>query len=106
MTFTIPRADWVSDDLAAERGEHAGFEMFSREANDAVAQMIIDVTTEAETKMLLRGAIIERLQQGVAEVRKTYPEVGDTEPEWRIVDVMNLWLDQNGFRNIGRDDLS
>jgi hypothetical protein len=104
MTHQITRPDWVSDDLVAERGPHAGFSMYSTEGNDAVADMVIAVIARAETGMLPKG-IKALLREGVANVAIKFPEVHDTEPEWAIVDAMNEWLAPNGFANIDRDDL-
>jgi hypothetical protein len=55
---------------------------------------------------MMRGAIIERLKEGVKQVYRTHPEIFDTEPEWAIVDAMNFWLAEMGFLAISRDDLS
>ena len=106
MTFTIPRPDWVSDDLVAERGEHAGFQMFSRQGNDACALIVTDIAAGLEQAPQRREDIIARLQHGVRNVRKVHPEIFDTEPEWALVDAMNALLDIHGITHIGRDDLS
>ncbi len=106
MSTDIPRPDWVSDALVEDRGENAGFQMYTREGNDAVAEMLRGVMKDGREKLMMRGAIIERLQQGVKQVRRVHPEIYDTEPEWAIVDAMNVWLAEMGFLAISRDDLS
>ena len=106
MTFTIPRPEWVSDSLIAERGEHAGFQMYSREGNDAVATMLLVVLPLAERLGAHRPAVIDALRNGIREVTKTHPEVWDTEPEWAIVDAVNAFFDTQGWVHISRDDLS
>jgi hypothetical protein len=97
MTFTIPRPDWVSDDLVAERGEHAGFQMYTTEGNDAVAEMVITNLTAAEKSDLPRRVIIAMLKIGVAEVARVHPEVYDTEPRGAILDVLDKFLHEQGF---------
>jgi hypothetical protein len=105
MPHSFPRPDWVSDRLVDERGEHAGFQMYTREGNNAVAEMVIAVIARAEQTRARRDEIRDLLREGVAEVAKVHPEVHDTEPEWAIVDAINLWLDGAGFVRIDRDDL-
>lgn len=106
MTFTIPRADWVSDDLVADRGEHAGFQMFSKEGNDACANMVLSIAQDVSNLGLQREAALILLKDGVKQVRQAHAEIHDTEPEWAIVDAINAFFDTVGFTHIGRDDLS
>jgi hypothetical protein len=105
MTFTIPRADWVSDNLAAERGEHAGFQMFTREGNDAVAALLHHVLRDADLLAARRGVAVAAIHQGVRNLAHRYPEIHDTEPEWAIVDAANLFFDEQGWTPMSRDDL-
>lgn len=106
MTFTIPRAEWVSDDLVADRGEHAGFQMFTKAGNDACANMVLSVAQDVSNLGLQREAALILIKDGVKQVGAIHPEVHDTEPEWAIVDAVNLYFDEVGFTHIGRDDLS
>lgn len=103
--FTIPRPEWVSDDLVAERGPHAGFQMFTREGNDAVALMLTQVFGTITESRLLPSQAKELLYQGVKSLAQVHPEVHDTEPECAIVDAANAFFDSVGFKPISRDDL-
>jgi hypothetical protein len=105
MTFSIPRPDWVSDRLLGERGENAGFQMYSREGNDAVAAMVLDVAAKVEAAPMRRNQAVSLVQEGVLRVTKTHPEVHDTEPEWAIVDAINALFDTQGWVHIDRDDI-
>jgi hypothetical protein len=105
MTFTIPRPDWVSDSLIEERGQYAGFQMYTTEGNDAVAKMVQFVVSQSEENRLRRPEMIEVLKEGVRLVAKTHPEIHDTEPEWAIVDAINTYCDEAEFRHIDRDHL-
>lgn len=104
MTYSIPRPEWVSDELVARAGENAGFQMYTTAGNDACAALVVGVIARAENGMLPK-AIKTLLREGVAEVAKVHPEIHDTEPEWAIVDAMNEWLAAQGFVAISRDDL-
>ena len=86
-----------------ERGPNARFQMYSREGNDEVADMLRAVLASAEGQPPKH--IKEILRTAVAEVAAVHPEVHDTEPEWAIVDEMNAWLEPNGYAKIDRDDL-
>lgn len=104
--FTIPRPDWVGDDLVAERGEHAGFQMYTTEGNDACAKVVLDLVTRVEAGNLTsRDYAVQWLKNGVSILAVTHPEVHDTEPEWAIVDAINSYCDVAGFRHIDRDHL-
>jgi hypothetical protein len=100
MTFQIPRADWVSDRLITERGEYAQFQMYTREGNDAVAEMLNGIFAR---EGLLPLAYKTLLIEGVERVRKVHPEIHDTEPEWAIVDAVNAFFATQGFAPIDRD---
>lgn len=110
MTFVIPEPDWPSsperrEALVAERGQHYGFQMYTTEGNDACAALMLGVAKVADTHLLMRGAIIERIQQGVADVAKEHPEIHDTEPEWAITDALNAFLSERGFARVDREEL-
>jgi len=105
MTFTIPRPEWVSDRLIADRGEHAGFQMFDREGNNAVGTLLLHVTGEADRLDAQRPAIIDALRNGVREVAVRFPEVHDTEPEHAITDALNAFLSERGFAQVNREEL-
>jgi hypothetical protein len=105
VTFTIPRPDWVSDELATERGPFAGFQMYTREGNNDVAKMVLFVVSQSEENRLRRHEMIDILKEGVRLTAKTHPEIHDTEPEWAIVDAINSYCDVAGFRHIDRDHL-
>jgi hypothetical protein len=107
VTFTIPRPEWVSDDLIADRGENAGFQMYTTEGNDAVGRMVQGVIEAAENlPALTRADVIDLLRDGVQQVRQAHEEIYDTEPEWAIVDAINAFFDTQGWVHIDRDDLS
>jgi hypothetical protein len=106
MTFTIPRADWVSDTLVAERGEYAGFQMFTREGNDAVAALLHHVLRDADRLAVRRSVAVAAIVQGLRTLSARFPEVYDTEPEWAIVDACQPFFAEQGWVQIGRDDLS
>jgi hypothetical protein len=104
MTFTIPRADWVRTDLVAERGEYAGFQMFSREANDAVAAMLHAILNDVEKSGASRAVVIAAVQQGVRNLARKHPEIHETEPEWAIVDAVNAFFATQGWVEIDNRD--
>jgi hypothetical protein len=104
MTFTIPRADWVRDDLIKERGEYAGFQMFSRQGNDAVAAMLHPILNDAEKTGASRAVVIKAVQQGVHNLARQFPEIHDTEPEWAIVDAVNAFFATQGWVEIDNRD--
>jgi hypothetical protein len=103
--YEIPRADWVTDELAAERGEHAGFQMYSREGNDACAAMVLGVIRSAEQSEPSPSALRLMVAGRVRELAGAHPEVHDTEPEWAIVDALNSWLEGRGYGPLSRGDL-
>jgi len=106
MTFQIPRPEWVSDALVEDRGEHAGFQMYSRAGNDAVATMVYTTLARQINERLTRAETISDLQDRVRTLAHAFPEVHDTEPEWAIVDAVNAYFDTQGWVHVGRDDLS
>ena len=105
FVFRIPRPEWGGDDQTAERGEHYGFQMYTREGNNAVARMIHFLVGQSHERRLRRDELIEALKEGVADVAESHPEVHDTEPEWAIVGAVNHYCDLVGFVRISRDDL-
>jgi hypothetical protein len=105
MTFTIPRPDWVSDALIEERGQFAGFQMYTTEGNNAVGSVLTDILRDVERTGALPRVMKDAVKQAVRNISKTHPEVHDTEPEWAIVDAVNAFCDTVGFRHIDRDDI-
>jgi len=106
MTFQIPRPEWVSDRLIEERGEHAGFQMFTREGNDAVAEMLTGIFNAADARPHVgRDGIIDTVRTGISGVRRYHPEVHDTEPEHAITDALNAFLSERGFAQVNREEL-
>jgi hypothetical protein len=103
--FTIPRPGWVSDALVAECGTFAGFQMYSREANNAVGLWLQALLTHVQETGMLPKGMKTLLREGIAALAVKYPEVHDTEPEWAIVDAVNAFCDSVGFARIDRDDL-
>lgn len=104
--FQMPQAVWMNDRLVAERGIHAGFQMYSREGNDAVGAMVQGVIAQAEADELRPVHIRILLIEGVAQVAEKFPEIRDTEPEVAIVDTINAYFATVGFAPIGREVLS
>jgi hypothetical protein len=102
MGFTIPRPDWVSDRLIndPECGPNAGFQMYTREGNDQVAHMILQIVAATEEQRLRRDEVIHRIHLCVSILAKHYPEVWDTEPHWAIVDAVNAFFDTQGWVHI------
>lgn len=82
------------------------FQMYTREANSAVATLVKAVLVEAEDRRLNRQLILLRLNEYLARLEPTYGEIGDTEPPWAIVDEVNEFLDKQGIVRIHRDDLN
>jgi len=104
--FTIPRPDWVSDRLIEERGEYAGFQMYTREGNDACAKLVLSLAARVEDGRLpTRAEAVLWLQNGAAILASSHPEVHDTEPEWAIVDAVNALLSEHGFAVVNREGL-
>ena len=101
--FEALRSTQVPAEDPDDRGPNARFQMYSRTGNDAVADMMVAVMTNAEGQPPKH--VKKVLAEGVAEVAAVHPEVHDTEPEWAIVDEMNAWLEPNGYAKISRDDL-
>ena len=102
--FTIPRPDWVSDRLVAERGEFAGFQMFTREGNDSVGQTLTVILRDAERLHPSPKALNEALRGALRAVAKNHPEIHDTEPRGAILDVLDAWGSEHGYR-LGEDVL-
>jgi hypothetical protein len=106
MTYVIPRPDWVGDALIERRGENAGFQMFSREGNDALAEVVLSVIEAARTNNLSRTLMLVALRQEIAGLSARFPEVYDTEPEWAVVNACTPFFDAQGWVPIERmDDL-
>ena len=105
MSLNIPQPRWATEEFRAERGENGVFEMFTKEGNDAVAQLLQNLVQRAEEQRWMRDEIVTWLKNGLAILAMTHGEVHDTEPEWAIVDVLNPWLEERGFRGITRNDL-
>jgi len=103
MTFEIKRPNWVSDRLVAERGEYAGFQMYTREGNSAVAEMLLRVFDDAEELGRPRDLVIEDVRKGVARVTRRHPEVHDTEPRGTIYDVTDEFFEQQGWTAVTED---
>lgn len=53
-----------------------------------------------------RRGIPEALAAVVKDIAAVYPEVHDTEPEWAIVDFVNVLMTEQQWGHISRDDLS
>jgi hypothetical protein len=105
MTYDIPRPDWVTDQSITRRGEHAQFQMFSREGNDAVAAMLTAILSDAVRLGPPRDVVIKAVQQGVRNLTARFPEVHDTEPEWAIVDAVNHYLEVRELPRTSREEL-
>lgn len=97
MTFTIPRPAWVSDALVAERGVHAGFQMFTPEGNNAVAERLLLIFSDAEQRSRRRSFVIESVRQAMTEVAKQHREVYDTEPRGAIYDAVDAFFETQGW---------
>ena len=104
MSFSIPRPDWVTDQSIGRRGEYAQFQMFTREANDAVATMVLAILSDAVRLGPPRTVVIEAIQQGVRNLTRRFPEIHDTEPEWAIVDAVNAFFATQGWVEIDNRD--
>lgn len=107
MTTIIPRPGWVTEPLIESRGIFAQFQMYTAEGNGALGFALDSLLRKAdadETKT--RRQFIESLQALVVDVRRIFPEVYDTEPEWAVVDAVNGFMDKWGWARIDRDDLS
>ena len=100
MTFIIPRPDWVSDALVADRGPNAGFQMYTRAGNDAVAETVQGIINASIRVGARRDDFLTALHNGIREVAKTHPEVFDTEPHWAVVDAVNAYFDTEGWAHI------
>jgi hypothetical protein len=95
----------MTSDYAAEYGPNEHFQMYTREGNDACAKLTQDLVTRAEEGRWRRAEVVTWLKNGMAILGLSHPEVHDTEPEWAIVDEVNVWLKQQGFLPVDRDDL-
>ena len=104
MTFTIPRPEWLGEATVARRGENAGFQMYTREGNDAVAEMLYYVFEACEQAAVGSHGMVNLLKRKVRELARTHGEVHDTEPEWAIVDAVNAYCDTRRWAHISRDD--
>lgn len=83
-----------------ERGPNHRFQMYTREGNDAVALMVAGVVETAQKYALSLPAIKTLLHNEVAKVEKVHPEIHDTEPRNEILDVMDKFLDEQGYARL------
>lgn len=89
------------------RGPNAKFSMFSREGNDMLASAIDNAFNMVKDKPgpVYRKYLLESVKRHIALVAAKHPEVHDTEPQWAVVDAVNLRLAAMGMAPIGREDL-
>ena len=83
------------------------FEMFTEEGNEACTQALINIdkvifgdkfVSEAELKKIVK--------EQIAQVAEDHKEVHDTEPEWHLVDRINMGLEARGYNyKVSRYDL-
>lgn len=96
-THVIRRPSWVSDRLVAERGENAGFQMYTREGNDACARMVLLIVDTIEKNSTPPRNIPPLLKDLTTSLARVHGEVYDTEPRGAILDALNEYLVPNGY---------
>lgn len=104
-TYTLPVADWPSEETLAERGPNAGFQMYTRQGNDAVA-MVVRTTIEAGAYCsLTRDQILHLLRDLLHRVGFVHPEWRDTEPRGEIRDQISRGLHTLGFMGLDESEV-
>jgi hypothetical protein len=104
-TFTIAHPGWGGESNVAEHGENYGFQMYTRQGNDAVAVAVRTTVEATAYAHLTRDEMLTLLRDLLNGVAKVHREVRDTEPEVAIVEAVNDGLHQVGLVGIIRDDL-
>lgn len=104
-TYVIPVATWPSAETLAERGPDAGFQMYSRQGNDAVAMVVRTVIEGAQHAPLTRGEALYLLHESLDRLSHVHPEWQDTEPRGVITDeVSRGFVDVLGFAPLETSD--
>ena len=101
-TYVLPMADWPSEETLGERGEYAGFQMYSRQGNDAVAMVVRTVVEAAQYAPLTRGEALHLLHESLERVGNVHPEWQDTEPRAEIEEqISRAFVDVLEFTPMG-----
>jgi hypothetical protein len=104
-TYTIPTPAWVSVETAEDRGPNAGFQMYTRQGNDAVA-MVVRTTIEAAVYCsLTRDETLHLLRDLLNRVGFVHPEWHDSEPRGEIRDQISRgFVDVLGYVALSEDE--
>lgn len=81
------------------------FQMYSDEANDAVAAMVQAIFDKADRTNATRLDVINATIKAVRDMAEVHPEVRDSEPEWAITDAVNDYFDVKGWVHVARMDV-
>jgi hypothetical protein len=88
---------WGGDALTAERGENYGFQMFTRQGNDALAAAVLTTIQATEVLALSRDNSIAMLREQVEAVSKVHGETYDTEPRDTVLETMDAYFALVGY---------
>lgn len=101
-TYEIPMAAWPSSELIEDRGPYAGFQMYSRQGNAAVAMVVRTVVEAAMYAPLTRGEALHLLHVSLEGVGNVHPEWQDTEPRGEITEqISRAFVDVLEFTPMG-----
>lgn len=79
------------------------FQMYTNGGNAAVAAMVEHIIEEMRSGQLRRVNLEARIRHYMSDVvKRGYPEVHDTEPEWAIADAINVECEAQGWKPVDR----
>lgn len=81
------------------------FEMYTDQADQAVATEVEALLTRVRAGQVRRTELPAEVHRLIGRIDKVHPEVHDTEPEWAIVDAVNVECDAQGWKRMHRDDI-
>lgn len=98
--FLTPVPYWVTPATLDEKGPNAGFQMFTRNGNNAAAACVKLTIEATQACGLTRDEMLDLLNRSRHYIARVHSEIYDSEPRGFTVDAMN-----HGLRNLGLPDI-
>jgi hypothetical protein len=74
------------------------YDMYTKSGNLACERLVSRISKKVNGRIrLTRDDVVKMLSEGVSKIAEKHPEVNDTEPEWALVENVNLALELAGY---------